>query len=128
MLDTDIISYLVRGTSMTLKKKLEKEEPENLALSSIVYAEISYGLEKKGGKNIASKVHAFIDNIRIVAFDCAAADIYAKIRTQLDRAGKPLENMDMLIAACAMAEGAVLVTHNTRHFAKIKGLKVEDWC
>jgi tRNA(fMet)-specific endonuclease VapC len=128
MFDTDIIGYLARGTSVALKKKLEKENPENLALSSVAYAEISYGLEKKGSKSTAAKVHALIDNIRITAFDRAAADMYAKIRAQLERSGTPLENMDMLIAASAMSEGAVLVTHNTKHFKKINDLKIEDWC
>jgi tRNA(fMet)-specific endonuclease VapC len=113
---------------MALKKRFEREDPENLALSSIVYAEISYGLKKRGGDNIVSRVHAFMDNLRIVDFDRAAADMYAKIRVELERSGDPLENMDMLIAASAMSAEAVLVSHNTKHFSKIKGLKVEDWC
>ena len=127
MLDTNIISYLVRGASMSLKKRFEREDPENLALSSIVYAEISYGLKKRGGNNIASRVHAFIDSMRVVDFDQAAADMYAKIRIELERPGTPLDNMDILIAASAASAGAVLVSHNTKHFSKIKGFKVEDW-
>ena len=127
MLDTNIISYLVRGASMPLKKRFEREYPENLALSSIVYAEISYGLEKRGGHKIASRVHTFIDSMRVVDFDQAAADMYAKIRIELERPGTPLDNMDILIAASAASAGAVLVSHNTKHFSKIKGFKVEDW-
>jgi tRNA(fMet)-specific endonuclease VapC len=128
MFDTNIIGYLARGTSAALKKRFEKENPENLALSSIVYAEISYGLKKRGLETVASKVRAFIDIMRILDFDRAAADMYAKIRTELERSGTPLENMDMLIASATLATNAVLVTHNTKHFARIKGLKVEDWC
>jgi tRNA(fMet)-specific endonuclease VapC len=127
MFDTNIIGYLARGTSVALKKRFEKEDSENLALSSIVYAEISYGLKKKGVESIASKVYAFIDIMRILDFDKASADMYAKIRTGLERSGTPLENMDMLIASAALSADAVLVTHNTKHFARIDGLKVEDW-
>ena len=110
---------------MSLKKRFEREDPENLALSSIVYAEISYGLKKRGGNSIASRVHAFIDSMRVVDFDQAAADMYAKIRIELERPGTPLDNMDILIAASAASAGAVLVSHNTKHFSKIKGFKVE---
>jgi len=128
MFDTNIIGYLVRGTSIKLLNRVSLEDPDNLTLNSIVYAEIEYGLRKKSAHGIAKKVHAFIDNMYIVDFDVSAANIYAQIRATLEKSGSPLDNMDLLIAACAMSSGATLVSHNKKHFSKIKGLKVEDWC
>jgi tRNA(fMet)-specific endonuclease VapC len=128
MLDTDIIGYLARGASIKLKDRIYQEAPGNLILNSIVYAEIEYGLKKRNAHGIAKKVHAFIDNIHIVNFDINAANIYAQIRSTLEKTGTPLDNMDLLIAACAISSGATLVSHNIKHFSKIKGLKVEDWC
>jgi tRNA(fMet)-specific endonuclease VapC len=127
MFDTNIISYLIRGSSLALKTRFENEAPENLAVSVVVYAEILYGIRKINGAKIASKIKAFLANMRIVDFKADAAVMYANIRTELDKTGMSCNNMDMLIAASAMAEGAVLVSHNIRHFSKINGLCLEDW-
>ena len=127
MFDTNIISYLIRGSSLDLKTRFENEAPENLAISVIVYAEIMYGIEKINGSKIASKIKKFLENMRIVDFNANAALMYAKIRTELEKSHTHSDNMDMLIAASAMAERAVLVTHNTGHFPKIKDLRIEDW-
>jgi len=62
-----------------------------------------------------------------VDFNADAASLYAKTRAELEKAGTPIDNMDLLIAASAMAENAVLVSHNIGHFSRIKGLCVEDW-
>jgi tRNA(fMet)-specific endonuclease VapC len=127
MLDTNVIGYLARGTSVNLKNRIYQEAPDNLVLNSIVYAEIEYGLKKRNAHEIAKKVHAFIDKIQIVNFDINAANVYAQIRATLEESGTPLDNMDLLIAACAISSGATLVSHNIKHYSKIKGLKVEDW-
>ena len=127
MLDTNIIGYLIRGSSPTLRKRFEREDPGNLALSTVVYAEILYGLKKANNEKITVKVMTFLDTMRLVDFNANAADMYAKVRAELEESNKPVDNMDLLIAASAMAEGAVLVSHNIRHFSKIKGLSVEDW-
>jgi tRNA(fMet)-specific endonuclease VapC len=127
MFDTNIISYLIRGSSLALKTRFEKEAPENLAVSVVVYAEILYGIRKISGAKVASKIKAFLASMRIVDFNADAAVMYANIRTELEKTGTSCDNMDILIAASAMAEGAVLVSHNIRHFSKIKGLYLEDW-
>ena len=127
LFDTNIISYLIRGSSLALKTRFENEAPENLAISVIVYAEILYSIKKITGDKIASKIKAFLANLRIVDFNTEAAAMYAKIRTELEKSGRSSDNMDTLIAASAMAEKAVLVSHNIGHFSKIKGLSVEDW-
>ena len=127
MFDTNIISYLIRGSSLDLKNRFESENPDGFAISVVVYAEILYGLKKTNGSRIAAKINAFLANIRVVDFNAGAANAYAVIRAGLEKSGTPVDNMDLLIAASAMAEGAILVSHNTGHFSKIKNLRVEDW-
>ena len=127
MFDTDIISFLIRGSSLSLKNRFESENSDNFSLSVLVYAEILFGLKKSGNEQITNKVKTFIDNLRIVDFSVEAAEVYSKIRIHLEKSGRPTGNMDLLIAASAITEGAVLVTHNTRHFQNIPDLKIEDW-
>jgi len=127
MLDTNIVSYLIRGSSLALKARFEKANPENLSISVVVYAEILFGLRKINGDKIAAKIKTFLANMHIVDFNADAAAMYANIRAELEKSGTPIDNMDLLIAASAMAEGAVLVSHNTGHFTRIKDLIVEDW-
>jgi predicted nucleic acid-binding protein len=128
MFDTNIISYLVKGSSAALKDAFLKRKPDELAISSLVCAELLYGIKKKKNPAMEKKVHAFLDQMRTIDFDSNAAESYADIRITLERTGTPLDNMDLLIAGSAMTVGAVLVTHNGKHFSRIKGLKVEDWC
>ena len=108
MFDTNIISYLIRGSSLVLKNRFENENSENFAISVVVYAEILYGLKKINGDRIAAKIKTFLSNMRIVDFNSDAAAMYAKIRTELEKSGTPVDNMDLLIAASAMAEGAIV--------------------
>jgi tRNA(fMet)-specific endonuclease VapC len=127
MFDTDIISYLIKGSSAALKERVLEHKPGELTVSTLVCAELLYGVKKKGNRSIEKKVHAFLDRIQKIDFDSRAAAAYAGIGTELERTGMPFDNMDMLIAASALATGATLVTHNVKHFSRIKGLKVEDW-
>jgi tRNA(fMet)-specific endonuclease VapC len=127
MFDTDMISYLIKGSSAALKDRVLKHKPGELTVSALVCAELLYGAKKKGTQAIEKKVTNFLDRIQKVDFDLRAASSYAAVRTELEKTGMPLDTMDLLIAASALATGAVLVTHNVKHFSRIKGLKVEDW-
>lgn len=77
---------------------------------------------------LTQKVQALCDLIPIIPWSEDAADCYAKLRVELETAGTPVGNMDMMTAASAIAEEAVLITNNTGHFSKIASLKYEDWC
>lgn len=127
MFDTNVIGYLVRGSSLALKRRFESGKYDTYAISAVVYAEILYGLRKINENKIALKIKTFLENLRIVEFNTDAAEMYAKIRADLEKSGTPIDNMDLLIAASAMAEKAILVSHNTRHFLKVKDLNLEDW-
>jgi tRNA(fMet)-specific endonuclease VapC len=126
VIDTDILSYAIRGAPGVIKKFTEHDK-DHLCMSAISYAELIYGARRKKSSRLEQSVRRFAERFKIVDFDTAAALAYANIRTQLEQDGTPLDNMDMLIAAVSISTGAVLVTHNTKHFSKIKGLKAEDW-
>lgn len=127
ILDTDISSYLIRGDHETVTKKFS-ELYDSCAISSITAAELQYGAKKRNNKQLTQKVKAFCDLVEIIPWDEDAAKAYAKLRVELETSGTPIRNMDMLIAASALARKAVLVTNNTEHFSRVKDLKLGNWC
>ena len=127
MLDTDIASYLIRGDHPGVTKTFT-ELYEQCVISSITAAELQYGARKRNNRTLTQKVQALCDLVTIIPWTEEAADAYAKLRVELETAGTPIGNMDMLIAASAITEGATLVTNNVDHFAKIESLQFENWC
>jgi tRNA(fMet)-specific endonuclease VapC len=127
MLDTDTVSHIVRKHPSVIKN-LIKHEDDEICISAITNAGLFYGLEKKGSQGLFNEVRSITGKCTIIDFDASQSELYGKIRMELEKKGTPLENMDMLIAAAALSTGAILVSHNTKHFSKIKGLKAEDWC
>ena len=126
MLDTDTISLVVRKNSSVIKN-LIKHENDEICISAITNAELYYGLEKKGSERFFTEVASILGKLTIINFDDSQSELYGKIRVEQGKSGMCLDDMDMLIAAAALSQNAILVSHNTRHFSKIKGLKVEDW-
>lgn len=127
ILDTDICSYIIRENSSVLLKNLNSHNHDKISITSITYAELLFGAEKKSSTKIADKIEAIASNVNIISFDQNAAIEYSKMRLELEKSGTPIGNMDMLIASCALSEEAILVTNNERHFSKISGLKIENW-
>ncbi len=126
MLDTDMASYVIRGTSTALLERFSLHLKQ-LCISSITVAELQFGVEKKKSPLLTEKVHAFCELVPAKPFGFAAAQRYGKLRSVLEKQGTPLACMDLLIAASALAENAVLVTNNTEHFCKVPRLPLENW-
>jgi len=126
MLDTDTVSFIARKNSSVIKNLIKHEE-DDICISAVTYAEIFYGLEKKGSAKLSNEVNSIIGKMSIITFDETQAELYGKIRLELEKSGTPLGDMDMLIAAAALSIDAVLVSHNVKHFSKVKRLKVKDW-
>ena len=125
-LDTNIvIAYLIGN--QTVAGQLKDHLPE-VAIRSLVLAELRFGARASArtDENI-ERLNQFLQIAEIADFDDASADAYSRIRLSLRRMGKPTGEMDMLIAAVALANDAVLVTHNTKHFENVEGLVLEDW-
>lgn len=127
ILDTDICSYIIRESSPVLLKNLNDHNQDKISITSITYAELLFGAERKGSKRIMDKIEAIASNVSIISFDQNAAIEYSIMRLKLEQSGTPIGNMDMLIASCVLSEEAVLVTNNEKHFSNIKGLKIENW-
>jgi len=127
MLDTDMASYLIRGDRPSVTEAFARNF-QNVCVSAITLAELRYGAAKRRSEALTKKVQAFCELVPCVDWGADAAAAYANLRTDLEADGTPIGSMDMLIAASALAEGAVLVTNNTAHFSRIGGLKLENWC
>lgn len=129
MLDTDISSYIIKGGYGPIEQHLMDIPPSDICISAVTRAELMYGLKTLSPTHrLHAAVHRFLKVTTAVAWDAEAADLFAEIKFQLRSAGTPIGEMDMLIAAHAIAADAVLVTNNTRHYGQIKmPLLLENW-
>ncbi len=129
MLDTDTASYLVKGRSPTVEAKLSAVSPWMVCVSVMTRAELLYGLKRLPAEHrLHLAVRQFLRVVRVLPWDAEAADWYADIRHQLVGRGQPIGELDMMIAAHALSVGAVLVTNNSRHFARIDApLLLVNW-
>lgn len=129
MLDTDMSSYIIKGLLPDAEAILAAIPPTELCISAVTSAELRYGLKRlPTGHHLHLRVQRFLEIIKILPWDAAAATLYADIRHQLTISGQPIGELDMMIAAHALAANAVLVTNNTRHFARIAApLVIENW-
>ena len=126
MLDTDTCSFAIRGGNDLLRKRIQRNA-ERLCVSAVTVAELRFGARKRGSPRIENAVGFFLELVDVVPWDEEAAGRYAEIRVALESAGTPIGNMDMLIAASALAVGCPVITHNTDHFGRVAGLAIQDW-
>src|SRR6476646_3403439 len=127
MLDTNIISDLIRNPQGRAAKRIAKVGEENICTSVIVAAELRYGCAKSGSTRLLKAVEDLLAEIKVLPFDGPADAEYCGIRSELGAAGKPIGGNDLLIAAHALATGATIVTDNTGEFKRIRGLSVQNW-
>jgi tRNA(fMet)-specific endonuclease VapC len=127
MLDTNIISDLIKNPQGKAAKRIARAGESNICTSIIVAAELRYGCAKSGSKRLVKAVEDLLGEMNVLPFDVPADFEYGGIRSGLEAAGKLVGRNDLLIAAHACATGATIVTANTREFERIRGLKVENW-
>lgn len=128
MLDTNICIYLIKKKSPSIVKHIKKHSAGDIGISSITLAELYYGVEKSQyvQKN-REALSEFILPLEIADFDEKASQTYGIVRSILEKKGRLIGSMDMLIGAHALSLGATLVTANTKEFAQIKNLRIADW-
>ena len=90
-------------------------------------AELRFGAEKAGRPKLVELVEAYLERLAILDWTNEVSGYYARICSQLERSGKPIGNMDLLIASHAVSQGSTLITNNLKHFSSVSGLKVEVW-
>jgi tRNA(fMet)-specific endonuclease VapC len=129
LLDTDTASFIIKGRSPEIEARLADIPPDRVCVSAVTRAELMYGLRRISPKHqLQVGLRAFLKLVPVLAWGADAADFYADIRHQLTSSGQPIGDMDMMIAAHALALGAVLVTNNTRHFGRISApLALVNW-
>jgi len=125
-MDTDTVSFALRG-HVGIVGEISRRKPSELCVSAITVAELRFGADKRRSRKIRAIIDAFVAGVQVVAFDEAAATRFGAVAAGLSDAGVPIGQMDTLIASHSLSIDATLVTNNTKHFAKVHGLRIENW-
>ncbi len=127
LLDTNILSDLIRNPQGSVFKKIGKVGEEHIFTSILVSSELRFGACKKASKTLTERVEIILSNIEVLAYDEPADQHYAVIRDYLEKNGTPIGPNDLLIAAHARAANSILVTANTSEFSRVPELTIENW-
>jgi tRNA(fMet)-specific endonuclease VapC len=124
-LDTNICIYAMRGEPAPLVRRFLAWSGE-MHVSAVVVAELEYGVVNSSRQTEnAARLEKFLDKVNVVDWDRASARVYAQLRFALK--AQPISTEDLMIAACAVAHNATLITNNTREFARLPNLRLENW-
>jgi tRNA(fMet)-specific endonuclease VapC len=127
LLDTNILSHLVRQPQGPVADHIADVGEANVLTSVIVACELRYGAAKRGSRKLTRQVEAVLSAMTIRPLESDIERVYASIRVALERRGTPIGAHDMLIAAHARAIDAVCVTDNVAEFRRVPALKIENW-
>jgi tRNA(fMet)-specific endonuclease VapC len=128
MLDTDTCAFVLRRSSDTLLERIQAVPVVQQVMSVVTYAELLYGVQVSSRKKAnRAAVDALTLHLAVLEWTRDAAEYYAEIRADLKKKGSMIGANDLMIAAHARSLGAIVVTNNTRDFARVKGLKIENW-
>ena len=128
LLDTNVCVMYLNGRSISVRDRLRSISIEEMAVCSIVKAELFYGaMRSNNPTRTLKRQREFLASFASLPFDDEAALVCGQIRARLASAGTPIGTCDLLIAAIALANNLILITHNTREFGRVDGLQVEDW-
>jgi len=127
LLDTNIVSDLVRNPRGRIAARIAEVDEENVCTSIIVAAELRYGAAKAGSARLEAQLAAVLGALDVLAFEPPADVAYGALRAELEKRGRPVGANDMLIAAQALALGHTLVTDNAREFSQVSQLTVMNW-
>jgi tRNA(fMet)-specific endonuclease VapC len=120
-------SYVIKGNVPHVRERLLKVPMAEVGISVVTEAELRFGVARiPEAVRLKTAVEEFLLRVEVLPWESDAARHYARVRATLERAGKLKSNLDMMIAAQALAAQAVLVTHD-RVFRRVSGLKIEDW-
>jgi tRNA(fMet)-specific endonuclease VapC len=127
LLDTNTASYVIKGNFPRVRERLMKTPMAEVGISVITEAELRFGVARKpAAVRLKTAIEEFLLRVETLQWDSKAAQQYGLIRAALERVGQPMGNLDMMIAAHALAAQVVLVTHD-HVFRRVKQLKIEDW-
>jgi len=131
LLDTNVCIEIMNGRPAMVRERFDRalEQKIRLSVSSISSFELWYGVELSGRRefNRERLAHFFSGDVEELPFEAEDAARAGEVRALLEKKGTPIGPYDILIAGQALARGLVLVTHNVAEFARVPGLRVEDW-
>jgi tRNA(fMet)-specific endonuclease VapC len=126
MLDTDTVSFALRGEG-EVGKRLLQQKPSAVCISSITLSELAFGAARRGSRKLSGLIAGFVAAVQVLAFDGAAAWRFGELAAKLAQVGSPIGDFDALIAAHALSCDLILVTNHLKHFGLIPGLHTENW-
>jgi tRNA(fMet)-specific endonuclease VapC len=127
LLDTNTASYAIKGNFPRVRERLSRVPLSEVGISVVTEAELRFGVARlPKAKRLEALIEEFLVRVGILPWDSECAKNYASLRAALEGKGEPMGNLDMMIAAQALAADVILVT-NDRAFARVKGLEIEDW-
>jgi len=127
LLDTNTASYIIKGNFPRVRERLLRVPMAQVSISAVTEGELRFGVARRPeAVRLGVAVEEFLSRISVLPWDSEAARHYAVVRASLEAKGEPMGNLDMMIAAQALAHEAVLVT-NDRVFRRVPGLRIEDW-
>lgn len=128
LLDTNVWVDYLNQRFPSVMERIQRSDPDDLVLSSVVLAELRYGADKS---QRSQRNHARLDvlarEVPFLSFDEAAASAFGRLRADLEAQGSPIGPYDMLIAAQAISQDLILITDNVEEFGRVKGLRLENW-
>ena len=128
LLDTNVCVMYLNGRSSSVRDRVLCTLTDEIAVCSVVKAELSYGAMKSNNPaRTFARQQEFLGRFASLSFSDEDAIVCGQIRASLASAGTPIGAYDLQIAAIALVNNLILVTHNTREFGRVKGLQIEDW-
>lgn len=127
LLDTNICIYIINAKPADVLERFRQYRMEEVGLCSVVAAELAFGVAKSGSLRNRQALEMFLAPLTILPFDQQASWVYGDLRADLQKRGTPIGSLDTLIAAHALSQQSTLVTNNTREFALVPGLRLENW-
>lgn len=128
LLDTNICIYIARSRPPSVARRFARAAPGSLGISIVTWGELCFGAAKSSDPARArSLLEDFARAVGVLDLPAAAGRHYGDVRAELQRAGTPIGNNDLWIAAHALALDVPLVSNNTREFERVPGLKLENW-
>lgn len=128
LIDTNVCVMYLNGRSPSIRDRILSVPTQDIAVCSVVKAELFFGAMRSNNPTATlQRQQAFLDNYESLPFNDQCAIIFAQIRAQLAAQGTPIGAYDLQIAAIAIANNLILVSHNTKEFSRIPQLQLEDW-
>ena len=127
LLDTNICIYVINARPPAVLARFRKEPLGSIGISSVTASELAFGVVKSDSARNRQALELFLAPLEVLPFDASVIWHYGEVRAGLERQGRPIGALDTMIAAHALASKAILVTNNTREFARVPELRLQDW-